>query len=201
MKEWIKNGLKKALTWIILVILAGVVWELFRPIYTASIAALGQTGNFFVNLYYSTAALTSFEEFIIKIISFIAGILLGDIGWKISEQFSTIRKITKGETITNPKNMAKLLKKFKILTIIQVCLTILVTVIFFLYGLRPLALKNTFDYKIKILQAVISQEQTNKLTARWCLMRSKQDYVRLMDDIKKFESIHKAELEKLSSEE
>ena len=77
----------------------------------------------------------------------------------------------------------------------------LMTAIFFIYGLLPLALKNTFDYKVKILQAVTAQEQVNKLNARWCLMRSRQDYLRLMNDIKEYESIHKTELEKLSSGE
>jgi len=77
----------------------------------------------------------------------------------------------------------------------------LVMVVFFIYGMFPLTLKNVFDYKVKILQAVISQEQANKLNAKWCLMRSKQDYLRLMNDIKEYESIHKTELEKLSSGE
>ena len=44
-------------------------------------------------------------------------------------------------------------------------------------------------------------EQVNKFNARWCLMRSRQDYLRLMNDIKEYESIHKTELEKLSSGE
>jgi len=75
----------------------------------------------------------------------------------------------------------------------------LVMVVFFIYGMFPLTLKNVFDYKVKILQAVISQEQANKLNARWCLMRSRQDYLKLMDDIKRLAEQHKDEFEKLSS--
>lgn len=201
MKEWIKNGLKKALTWIILVILAGVIWELFRPIYTASITAIGQTGNFFVNLFYATAALSTLTGFVTKIASCIAGILFGSVWYKISEQFSIIREKTEGKAKKQPENIARLLKKFKIITIILTSIIILTTVIFFIYGLFPLTLKNTFDYKIKILQAVISQEQVNKLNARWCLMRSRQDYLKLMDDIKRLAEQHKDEFEKLSSGE
>ena len=201
MKEWEKNSLKRVLKWIILVILAGFLGELFRPIYTASITALGQTGNFFVNLFYATAALTSFEGFIIQIINGIAGILLGYVGNKMPKLFSIIKEKTKVDAPSPPKDITKLLKKLKIFSIILTCFIILMTVIFFLYGLLPLTLKNTFDYKVKILQAVISMEQTNKLTARWCLIRSKQDYLRLMNDIKKLESVHKTELEKLSSGE
>lgn len=175
-----------------------------RPIYTASITALGQTGNFFVNLFYATAALTSFEGFIIQIINGIAGILLGYVGNKMPKLFSIIIiiiYIKKADAPSPPKDITKLLKKLKIFSTILTCFIILMTVIFFLYGLLPLTLKNTFDYKVKILQAVISMEQTNKLTARWCLIRSKQDYLRLMNDIKKLESVHKTELEKLSSGE
>ena len=195
------SGLKRVLTWIILVILAGVVWELFRPIYAASINALGQTGNFFVNLFYATAALTSFEGFIIQLISGMAGILLGCVWDKISNSVSIIREKTKGEAPSPPKDIAKLLKKFKILTIFLTSLIILTTAIFFIYGLLPLVLKNTFDYKVKILQAVTAQEQINKLNARWCLIRSRQDYLRLVNDIENLEQIHKTELEKLSSGE
>ena len=201
MKEWLKNGTKRVFNYIIPIIFAGIIWELFRPIFSASTVALGQTGIFFVNLFYAIAALTSFEGFIVKITSCIAGFLLGYVWNKISKSFSIIRTITKGEAPSSPKDIAKLLKKFKIITIILTSLTILTTVIFFIYGLLPLTLKNAFDYKIKILQAVISQEQVNKLNARWCLMRSRQDYLRLMNDIKEYESIHKTELEKLSSGE
>jgi len=199
MKEWIKNGLKKALTWIILVILAGVIWELFRPIYTASITAIGQTGNFFVNLFYATAALSTLSGFVTKIVSCIAGILFGRVWYKISEQFSIIREKTEGKAKKQPENIARLLKKFKIITVFQACFIILVMVVFFIYGMFPLTLKNVFDYKVKILQAVISQEQANKLNARWCLMRSRQDYLKLMDDIKRLAEQHKDEFEKLSS--
>ena len=182
-------------------ILAGIILELFRPILSASTVVIGQTGNFFVNLFYATAASTSLAGFIAKITSVTAAILLAFAWYKLSEQFSIIRDKAESEAKTPPKDIAKLLKKIKILTIIQVCLVILMAVLFFIYGLLPLTLKNTFDYKLNILQSVISQEQTNKLTARWCLMRSRQDYLRLTNDIKKLESIHKAELEKLSSGE
>ena len=201
MKEWIKNGLKKALTWIILVILAGVIWELFRPIYTASITAIGQTGNFFVNLFYAAAALSTLTGFVTKIVSCIAGILFGSVWYKMSEQFSIIREKTEGKAKKQPENIARLLKKFKIIIGFRACFIILVMVVFFIYGMFPLTLKNVFDCKVTILQAVISQEQANKLNARWCLMRSRQDYLRLMNDIKEYESIHKTELEKLSSGE
>ncbi len=110
MKKWIKNHLKKVFAWIILVILAGIVWELFRPIYTASIIAIGQTGIFFVNLFYAIAALTSFEGFIIQIISGMAGILLGCAWDKISKSVSIIREKTKREVSSSPKDIAKLLK-------------------------------------------------------------------------------------------
>lgn len=130
-----------------------------------------------------------------------AGILLGRVWDKISNSVSIIREKTEGKAKKQPENIARLLKKFKIITIFLTCFIILMTAIFFIYGLLPLVLKNTFDYKVKILQAVISQEQVNKLNARWCLIRSRQDYLRLVNDIEKLEQIHKTELEKLSSGE
>ena len=92
MKKWIKNGLKKALTWIILVILAGVIWELFRPIYIASITAIGQTGNFLVNLYYTLAAEMSLSVFIGILVSCIVGMAVGVCVTFFQRSFEIIKK-------------------------------------------------------------------------------------------------------------
>ena len=72
---------------------------------------------------------------------------------------------------------------------------------FYIYILSSFMLKNRFDRKMVIMQAVIPEEQVNELNARWGLMRSKQDYDRLMNDIKKLEDLQKERLEKLSAGE
>ncbi len=200
MKEWIKNGLKKALTWIILVILAGVIWELFRPIYTAAIAVIGQTGNYFVNLYYAVAAAMSLPDFIGIGASCIVGVGLGCYFSFLHGNLKFMKRIERGTQQDLP-DTEKLLKKIKFLMGISVIMIAIFFISFHIYILSSFMLKNRFDRKMVIMQAVIPEEQVNELNARWGLMRSKQDYDRLMNDIKKLEDLQKDRLEKLSAGE
>ena len=198
MKEWLKNGTKRVFNYIIPIIFAGIIWELFRPIYIASITAIGQTGNFFVNLYYTLAAEMSLSVFIGILVSCIVGMAVGVCVTFFQRSFEIIKKTETGVQHDLP-DIGKLLITAKILISISAIVFVMILFVFYVYVFPAFMLKNRFERKMMIMRAVIPVEQFNELNARWCLMRSKQDYIKLMDNIKKLEEQHKNELEKLSS--
>ena len=64
MKDWILKILKKSSVFITIASLTWIIGEVFRPIYYTSISAMGQAGNFFVNLYFASAARISLSTVI-----------------------------------------------------------------------------------------------------------------------------------------
>ena len=200
MKEWIKNGTKKVFNYIIPIIFTGIIWDLFHPIYTASITAIGQTGNFFINLFYVMASEMSLNTFVNFLASGIAGVAIGCYTVSFHKILKLIKDIETGAQHKLP-DIGKLLITAKIFIGISATAFVMILFVFYVYVFPAFMLKNRFERKMMIMRAVIPVEQFNELNARWCLMRSRQDYLRLMNDIKEYESIHKTELEKLSSGE
>ncbi|MBO4232379.1 MAG: hypothetical protein J5862_03975 [Bacteroidales bacterium] len=199
MKDLILKILKKSLAFITIAILTWIIGEIFRPVYYAAISAMGQAGNFFVNTYYTCAAQASLSAFIGFWASSCVGFLLPLFFFTFLKRFKRIREIESSKReIPSAESILKWLKPAKVLLIIYLCLGAFIFVNFFMYILLPFRSKINFDYKITILKAVVTQEQICKLNARWRLMRSKGDYLKLMDDIKTIEEKHKAELENLS---
>ena len=201
MINWLLTKLKKICKYIIPIILAGVIWELFRPIYSASVSAIGQAGNFFVNLFYSNAAKISTSTIVCFLANTAVSFLLSLLWLFFYKASMKIKRIegNEQEEVRHEKDKTGSLKKIKFLIWFTFCWGTLSSVIFYIYILLPFQLKDSFDHKITTLQAIIPMEQIYKINARWCLMRSRKDYLRLKADIKEIEDKHKDDLEHLSS--
>jgi len=203
MKDWLSANFKKICIFVGWTIFAWIIGEIFRPIYSASISAAGQAGNFFVNLFYTIAAKISISILVCCLVLFAVSIPLSFI-WIAFCEIS--KEIKKSETCKQDKNRCKgdkatSLKWIKFYSKTSLCFVTTISIFFFIYILRPMHLKVIYERKITILQAVIPMEQIYKFNARWCLMRSKEDYLRLKSDMDNIEEKYKADLERLSSGE
>lgn len=200
MKDWISINLKKVFVFITLTILSGIILDAARYIYSVSVSVIGQAGNFFVNLYFACAAQISLST----LISFLASANISSLlsaYWFVSlRNLKKIKEIESSvqENNRSDKGISPSPKKAKVLSIISLCLTAFLFADF-MFILSAFQLKNNFDRRIAVLNAIIPQEQIYKLNARWYLMRTKKSYLKLMDDIKSVEENHKVELEKLSA--